>query len=98
MFDLSPYQDQIAQICRKHGVRKLDVFGSATADEFGPESDVDVVVVFEGEEHLFNRFFRLESDLHELFQRPIDLMTDRSIQNPYLRQGVEATRRNVYAA
>lgn len=89
----------LAALCRKYGVARLDVFGSATTDDWQPaRSDLDFVVVFRPQPGtgLADRYLGLAEDLEALFQRPVDLITERSIRNPYFKRNVEATRTPVY--
>ncbi len=92
---------QIAELCRRYRVRRLDAFGSATGDGFDPRaSDLDFLVEFfalaPGQRA--DAYFGLLEALEELFQRPVDLVMTRAITNPYFRQAVERTREVVYAA
>lgn len=92
---------EVAALCRRFHVHRLDLFGSAARGTFDPErSDLDFVVTFE-ELHpvaLADDWFGLREGLEALFGRPVDLLTDRSIRNPYLRESVERSRRTLYAA
>jgi uncharacterized protein len=91
----------LAALCERYGVASLDLFGSATTAEWRPnESDLDFVVTFrpEAPESLADRYLGLAEHLEALFGRPVDLLTARSIRNPYLRQSVDATRTQIYAA
>ena len=98
MLDLAPYQEGISRICRQYGVRKLDLFGSATTDEFGPESDVDVVADFDSETGFFDRYFSLKESLEHLFNRPVDVVMEGAPRNPWFIATMQASRRAVYAA
>ena len=91
----------LQQLCRKHHVRKLEVFGSAADESFQPDtSDLDFLVDYlplsNGE--YVDAYFGLLSDLEDLFQRKIDLVVDRAIRNPYFRKGVDQSRQVIYAA
>ena len=91
----------LQQLCRKHHVRKLEVFGSAADDTFQPDtSDLDFLVEYlplsNGD--YVDAYFGLLSDLEDLFQRRIDLVVDRAIRNPYFRKGVDQSRQVIYAA
>ncbi len=91
---------ELAELCRKYGVASLDLFGSASTDDWrADESDLDFVVTFStSQQHgLANRYLGLAEDLELLFARPVDLLTSQSIRNPYLRRSIEATRTRVYA-
>ena len=92
---------EVARLCRRHHVRRLDVFGSAVRGGFDPAtSDLDFVVEFKPVQPttLADAYFGLKDELESLFGRPVDLVTDRSIVNPYFRASVDAHRQNVYAA
>ncbi|MFZ5654743.1 MAG: nucleotidyltransferase family protein [Pseudomonadota bacterium] len=94
-------RDALADLCRRHSVRRLSLFGSATGPEFNPErSDLDFIVEFEalapGE--YAEAYFGLWEDLQRLFDRPVDLITAPALQNPYLRNAVEQSRVELYAA
>jgi hypothetical protein len=98
MFDIEKFEPQIAELCRRLKISRLDVFGSATSDDFHAESDVDVLVRFERDgEGLFNRYFDLKEGLESLFGRPVDVVVEDSLKNPYFRASVERSRRTVYA-
>ena len=67
--------DRIAEFCRKHHIRKLSLFGSVLRDDFGPASDVDVLVEFDPGHVPGLRFFSIESELAELLGRRVELHT-----------------------
>jgi hypothetical protein len=67
---------KVEAFCRRHHIRKLSLFGSVLRDDFGPESDVDVLVEFErGHVPGFIGLAGLEIELSELFGRKVDLLT-----------------------
>jgi predicted nucleotidyltransferase len=68
-------KEQIAEFCRRHHIRKLSLFGSVLRDEFGPDSDVDVLVEFEPGHTPGLAFFEMQSELSDLLGRKVDLMT-----------------------
>ena len=91
----------LADLCRRHQVRVLDLFGSATGSDFDAEtSDLDFLVEFEDLEPIAysTAFFGLLDDLNALFGRPVDLVDDSSIRNPYFQESVERTRTALFAA
>lgn len=92
--------EAITEICRRHGVRSLSVFGSATTDDFDPaHSDVDLLVEFESPDtDLFDAYFGLQEQLSELLGRPVDLVMPSALRNPYFASAVDETRRELYAA
>lgn len=94
-------RDEIAQLCRRHRVTRLEVVGSAASGNFDPEtSDLDLLVEFLplGPGERADAYFGLLEDLRELFGRPVDLVMTRAIRNPYFRQAIEQTREVLYAA
>lgn len=76
-------QDKIAEFCRKHHIRKLAVFGSALRDDFGPQSDVDVLVEFEPDHVPGLAFFAMETELSEIFGRKVDLNTPHFLSRDF---------------
>lgn len=95
------HRDVIAGLCRKYGVLRLDVFGSAAKGTFDPEkSDLDFVASFADRKNLdyADRYFDFVEALEAVFGRHVDLITEQSIKNPYFREEVEETRRRVYVA
>lgn len=99
--ELDRYRTEVAALCRRHGVRRLDLFGSAAAGRDRPgESDLDFLVEFASPEsgRYADAYFGLMEDLERLFQRPVDLVIDSAIRNPYFRQSVERTKVLLYAA
>ena len=97
---LAAQRDAIAMLCQAHGVLVLEVFGSAADGRFdAARSDYDLIARFAPDESqsLARRFVAISEALEALLGRPVDLMTDHSIDNPYLRAAISATRRLVYA-
>lgn len=92
---------ELDSLCRKHRVRRLEVFGSATDGTFRLESsDLDFLVEYERltpAEH-YEAYFGLWEDLGALFGRKIDLIEPHTMRNPYFMREVNATRQVVYAA
>ena len=92
---------QVAALCQRHHVARLDLFGSGAMDRFKPgTSDLDFLVEYlPGATAGFGGdFFALKSDLEALFGCAVDLVDHASIRNPYFREEVEQTRVRLYAA
>lgn len=91
--------EPLAALCRKHRVRKLEVFGSAADGTFDPaRSDIDFLVDYlplEPGSH-YEAYFGLIEDLERLFDRRIDLVDATCLRNPYFIQGVDESRTLVY--
>jgi predicted nucleotidyltransferase len=97
---LDPHIAEIPALCRRFGVARLELFGSATSDAFDPQqSDLDFLVEFDANSSkLFDRYFGLKESLEGLYGRKVDLVTAGSLRNPYFIGAVNKTRQLVYAA
>lgn len=92
---------EIQRICELNHIRELAVFGSVLDEStFGETSDVDIYVDFDESnislEEYAAAYFDLIEALELLFQRQIDITTERSLRNPYFKQELEATKVTVY--
>lgn len=88
-------------LCRRFGVRRLDLFGSAATGRFDPDrSDLDFLIEFEKAPGggFSGNYFKLLEALETLFQRKVDLLTEQSLENPYRRRRIEAEKVNLYRA
>ena len=81
-------EDKIADFCRRHHIRKLALFGSILRDDFGPDSDIDVLVEFDPEHIPGLAFFGMEEELSQILGRKVDLNTKEWL-SPYFRQDAE---------
>src|ERR1700728_4383045 len=91
----------LEQFCQKWDLRTLELFGSVLRDDFGPDSDVDVMVTFDSERRptLFE-FIEMQDELKEIFGREVDLLTRHSIEespNQYRRRSILDSARAIYA-
>lgn len=77
----------LESFCRHHHIRKLSVFGSALREDFGPDSDLDVLVEFEPGHTPGLAFFGIQNELSSLLGRKVDLNTP-SFLSRYFRQEV----------
>lgn len=87
---------RLDELCRRLGVRRLDLFGSAATGRFDPSrSDLDFLVEFEpGTDS--KSYFALHQALEDLFNRKVDLLTEGGLENPYLRRQIESERRRLF--
>ena len=89
---------ELRSVCERYGVVRLELFGSVLRDDFGPDSDVDVLVEFRPEAQLGFRFLELERELSGVLgNRRVDLVRSRYL-NPRLRKIVQGSTRTLYAA
>ena len=94
-------RDSMAAVCRQYGVRRLDAFGSSIRADFDQQrSDVDLLVEFSDNspEGAADRYFGLRDSLQALLGRPVDLVMERAVRNPYFLRAIANERRNVYVA
>jgi hypothetical protein len=93
---------RIAEVCRRHGVARLEVFGSAADESFDPNrSDIDLLVEFQPGIDLgpwLAEYFDLRDELARLLGRPIDLVMPSAMRNSYFIREVNRTRELLYAA
>jgi len=92
--------DQVQELCRKHQVKSLYVFGSACSDRFSEESDIDFLITFKAATiPLYKEdYFALSKAFRRIFNRKIDLITEKSLVNPFFTASVEQTRKLIYEA
>ena len=91
--------DRVAAFCRKWAEAELSVFGSILREDFGPESDVDVLVSFSpGAGMTFEGYLEMRDELSAIFGRQIDLVEKRLITNPFRRHEILTNKRVLYAA
>ena len=89
-------QDELRRFCQRHHIRRLSLFGSVLRDDFGPDSDVDVLVEFDPEHVPGWEFIDMQDELSEILGRPVDLLTFKSISR-WIRNEVLASAEEQYA-
>ena len=77
---LDEIKSRLAPFCRRHGIARLEVFGSLARNEPHPGSDIDLLVTFQPEVHLGWDFFELHKELEVLLGCEVDLLTHRSVE------------------
>lgn len=98
---LEQHRSELAALCRKYDVKRLDLFGSAVRGDFVPtSSDFDFLVLFERtpQGSAADRYFGLLDELRRLLRRPIDLVDVRAARNPYFIAEALQHRVMLYAA
>ncbi len=90
---------KIHTFCRRWKVIEFALFGSILREDFGPESDVDVLVSF-AQEAGWNLWdlAEMQQELEGIFGRPVDLVENGTLRNPFRRQAILNTKEVVYAA
>lgn len=98
---LQEKHDAIIEACVRHGVVRLDAFGSALRDDFRPgTSDLDLLVEFGSMEPYarVDAYFGMLKELRTLLGVEIDLVMAGAVKNPYIARDIERTKRTLYAA
>jgi predicted nucleotidyltransferase len=90
--------DNIRLLCSKHKVNKLFVFGSVLKDSFNKDSDIDLVVDFRDVDLLeyADNYFDLKEQLESIFNRPVDLLEEKAIRNPYFKKQIDTEKQLIY--
>ena len=94
-------RDSVADLCRRHKVLRLDLFGSATCAHFvAGKSDVDLLVEFAPISHgqYADAYFGLREGLGRLFGLPVDLIARSAVRNPHFPASIEAHRERLFEA
>ncbi|MCF8234464.1 MAG: nucleotidyltransferase domain-containing protein [Bacteroidales bacterium] len=90
--------DRIRKLCEQHYVSHLSVFGSILTDKFDKNSDIDFLVDFSNMDlkNYADNYFSLKQAFEKIFGRQVDLLENKAIKNPYLRQSINSSRRLLY--
>jgi uncharacterized protein len=96
---LADHLSEVAALCRRHRVARLDVFGSAARQGHGA-ADLDLLVEFQGlpADEYADAYFGLLADLEALLGRPVDLVMASAVKNPFVRETIERSRIPLHAA
>ncbi len=91
---------RIIDLCRRHKVKSLAVFGSILTDRFNDQSDVDLLVDFEPTDpekfDYVTNFFDLQDSLEALLKRKVDLVVGSGLRNKYFINNVNRTKQVIY--
>jgi predicted nucleotidyltransferase len=98
---LDELKSRLAPFCQRHGVARMEVFGSLARGEQRPGSDIDLLVTFRPDVHLGWDFFELNKELEDILGCEVDLLTRRSVEqdrNSIRRRSILQSTREIYAA
>lgn len=101
IFEIEQHRREIEALCREYGVERLALFGSAATGSFpAHSSDLDFLVELRAPlaPGYSNRYFGLLEGLQILFKRPVELVIEPAIRNPYFREAVDRNKALLYAA
>ena len=92
--------DHLRALCIRYNVESLYAFGSVCTDSFNESSDIDLLISFKTMDYgdYADTYFELAEKLERLFNRPVDLLTDKSLSNPYLIESINQTKKPIYEA
>lgn len=91
--------ERIADFCRRWKINEFALFGSVLREDFGPDSDVDVLVSFAPEGKItFDNRVQMVEELERLFGRKVDLVVKKNLRNPFRRHAILSSREILYAA
>lgn len=89
---------KIAAFCEHWGVTEFSLFGSVLRADFGPKSDVDVMLVIKPDAPIgLFEIIDMKLELEKLFKRPVDLVEKEGLRNPYRRKEILSTAKVIYA-
>lgn len=95
---ISDNMDKIIALCLAHNVRTLFAFGSVCTNKFNSTSDIDLLISFKPMDYgdYADTYFDLAEKFENLFHRPVELVTDKSLSNPYFIDSVNKTKTLIY--
>jgi uncharacterized protein len=90
--------DKIKALCTMYNVKSLFAFGSVCTDKFNDQSDIDLLIAFNSMDYgdYADSYFNLADKFEELFNHPVDLITDKSLSNPYFIKSLNQTKTLIY--
>ncbi len=94
-------KEDLKSICKTLHIKRLYAFGSVVSDKFNEKSDIDFLISFADNlsvEEYTNNYFLLHHKLKELFNREIDIVTERTLSNPYFIESINETKELIYEA
>jgi len=94
-------REDLKKICKALKIKRLYAFGSVVSDKFTEKSDIDFLISFSDSltvDEYTNNYFSLHYRLKELFNREIDIVTERTLSNPYFIESINKTKELIYEA
>jgi predicted nucleotidyltransferase len=98
MNTLSAYKNEINALCANHKVKSLYAFGSVLTPNFNTNSDIDLIVDFKeiDVKDYADNYFDFKFSLQDIFNRPVDLLEEQAIKNPYFKEELNKKKVIVY--
>ncbi len=98
---LEKHKKELIAICQALNIKRLYAFGSVVSDKFREDSDIDFLISFSDSlsvDEYTQNYFTLHYKLRELFKREIDIVTERTLSNPYLIESINESKQLIYEA
>ena len=91
-------RDKVNSLCRSYNVKALFAFGSVCTDRFNDHSDIDFLISFNPMDFgdYADAYFNIAEELERIFKRPVDLITEKSLSNPYFINSLNKTKTLIY--
>ncbi len=91
--------EKINEYCKRYNVKELYAIGSVVNDNFKDDSDIDLLIKFDelSIEEYTDNYFILHNLFQDIFKRKVDLVTDKSLNNPYFIKSIDRTKKILYA-
>ncbi len=95
---LESHLPQIKDLCQQHHVKALFAFGSVVTGKFSKSSDIDLLISFHPMEYgeYADNYFEIADKLEAVFKRPVDLLSEKSLKNPYFIKSVNNSKKLLY--
>jgi uncharacterized protein len=97
--EIAQHEEELVELCQRYRVSRLELFGSAATGDFHADtSDLDFIALFANADQpgYARRYLEFAESLESLFRRHVDLLTERSISNPFFRKSVDHSRITIY--
>ena len=94
-------KNELTNICKALSIQRMNVFGSAVSNKFEEDSDIDFLILFSEKlsiDEYTENYFELHYKLRKLFNREIDIVTERTLSNPYFIESINKTKELIYEA
>lgn len=98
MITLEELKKEMPSMCKKYRIAYVDAFGSIARSEQEDDSDIDLIIEFSEprREKISSRFFGFLHDVEDRFHHKVDLLTEKSLRNPFLKEKVNQDRIRIY--
>ncbi|OQB96761.1 MAG: Nucleotidyltransferase domain protein [Spirochaetes bacterium ADurb.Bin110] len=98
LLPLSIEEQKLEAIAQEYSIRSIALFGSVLRSDFGPKSDIDILIELSpGRHYSYFDLLDIKSRFEEVFNRKVDLIEKESLRNPYRRKAILSTARTIYA-